>query len=298
MSSRRRKVRVVRAIDPPLGLGRDYARAIRSMEALVFEHLDRHVFPAYAQGVRRDELPQGVIAGMLSLSPALATAFSDTRIRTMALSVAQRVDARHRGEFYRRAGSALGVDVLVSEGFRDRMVGQWVDENTALIKSIRDTVGAGVNADLERAFAAGVRHEVVRRQWEDRGLPLEFGTLRGRAKVIARDQANKLNGQLNEARQRALGVTHYIWQTVRDERVRGAHAARQGRRYAWDKPPQDGHPGQPVQCRCSAAAVLDLDEVLAQPGVVSLPRRQATSLVPAAAALIAATLVTGQPSGG
>lgn len=53
---------------------------------------------------------------------------------------------------------------------------------------------------------------------------------------------------------KALGearpTTHYTWRTARDDRVRPAHAANEGRVFAWSDPPATGHPGQGSNCRC------------------------------------------------
>jgi hypothetical protein len=43
----------------------------------------------------------------------------------------------------------------------------------------------------------------------------------GRAALIAVDQIGKLNGQLTKQRQMEGGIDVYVWQTARDERVRG-----------------------------------------------------------------------------
>ncbi len=51
---------------------------------------------------------------------------------------------------------------------------------------------------------------------------------------------------------------HYIWRTARDGRVRPEHARREGRIFAWDDPPWDGHPGSAPGCRCSSEAVVEL----------------------------------------
>jgi SPP1 gp7 family putative phage head morphogenesis protein len=96
----------------------------------------------------------------------------------------------------------------------------------------------------------------------------EFGFARSRAKLIARDQTSKFNGSLNRIRQQQAGITEYRWSTSHDERVRGnpdgkypnarpSHWAREDKVFAWDKPPSDGHPGEPINCRCVALAVLN-----------------------------------------
>lgn len=64
--------------------------------------------------------------------------------------------------------------------------------------------------------------------------------------------------EINERRQRDLGVTHYIWRSVDDSLVRTTHAERDDRLFSWDDRFSDGHPGHGYNCRCSAKpAILD-----------------------------------------
>ena len=69
--------------------------------------------------------------------------------------------------------------------------------------------------------------------------------------------------EINERRQRQLGVTHYIWRSQDDEKVRTAHAERDDRVFAWDDAFADGPPGHAYNCRCQAEpAILDRNVVL------------------------------------
>ncbi len=47
-------------------------------------------------------------------------------------------------------------------------------------------------------------------------------------------------------------ATHYIWRTQSDNRVRSSHAANNGKIFAWNNPPETGHPGEDYNCRCVA----------------------------------------------
>ncbi len=47
-------------------------------------------------------------------------------------------------------------------------------------------------------------------------------------------------------------TTHYIWRTQGDDKVRASHAANNGKIFAWDNPPETGHPGEDYNCRCTA----------------------------------------------
>jgi len=44
----------------------------------------------------------------------------------------------------------------------------------------------------------------------------------------------------------------YIWRTVRDSKVRSAHADRDGKLFSWTNPPPGGHPAEDYNCRCWA----------------------------------------------
>ena len=59
-------------------------------------------------------------------------------------------------------------------------------------------------------------------------------------------------GLIGELRQRALAVEFYVWRSEDDEKVRRAHAVYDDQVFRWDDPPEDGHPGQAINCRCRA----------------------------------------------
>lgn len=74
---------------------------------------------------------------------------------------------------------------------------------------------------------------------------------------IARDQTQKMYGELNHARQIQVGIRRYEWQSSLDERVRPSHIEKSGVIFEWDHPPEDtGHPGDDIQCRCVALGVV------------------------------------------
>jgi SPP1 gp7 family putative phage head morphogenesis protein len=80
------------------------------------------------------------------------------------------------------------------------------------------------------------------------------GIGRRRARLIARDQASKLNVAMNEFRQRQAGVSHFRWKTIMDGRERQSHHDKNGKVYAWEAPVEK--PGQAINCRCRAIAIL------------------------------------------
>ena len=156
-----------------------------------------------------------------------------------------------RRQFDRQIKTVLGVNPIISEPFLEPMVQSFVERNAALIKDIPDQSIARVETKLRTGIEAGDSLKTLTATVQN-----ELRIAKNRAKLIARDQTNKFLGNLNELRQTSLGVEEYIWSTSKDERVRSSHAARDGRKFKWDDPPPDGHPGIPIQCRCTALPVL------------------------------------------
>lgn len=166
-------------------------------------------------------------------------------------------DRFNRQQFHAVFRSVFGVDIFTTEPFLADLLAAWEAENIKLINSISSQYLDQLHGKIVAAVRAGkpskVIAEVVRETFD---LP------RNRAKLIARDQIGKLNGQLTMARQKNIGVESYVWRTSLDERVREEHKAREGEKFSWDEPPKDGHPGNPINCRCSAEAVFpDLEDL-------------------------------------
>lgn len=188
----------------------------------------------------------------------------DGRLEGAIRDFGQRTAAYQGSELQRQIRSALGVEVPLSDPRYGDRLRAWTLENVGLIKSIpSDALGS-----VERLVVAGVN---TGRRWEDLAQKIEdrFAVSRSRAALIARDQIGKFYGSVQRARQTNLGITHYTWRTSLDERVRPEHAAREGKRFAWNDPPEDGHPGHPINCRCTAEP--DLSTVLEKLGLEGAP---------------------------
>lgn len=131
------------------------------------------------------------------------------------------------------------------------LVKGWARDNVKLIKSI----DARYFSEIEKLIRDGFREGTTTAELAA-GIRQRFEVSRSRAKLIARDQVATLNSKATEAKQRRLGVTHYIWRTSQDERVRDEHEEREGVAFSWDEPPADGAPGEAIACRCTAEPLL------------------------------------------
>ncbi len=141
--------------------------------------------------------------------------------------------------------AVFGVDVFYDEPWLQAEMLSFANTNVALIKSIR----VKSVSDIERITYEGVRSG---RRAEDIAVDIrkQYGVTRNRAKLIARDQVSKFNGQLTRLRQMDAGVNTFRWSTAGDRRVRPQHDLLEGRVFSWNDPPSIGFPGEPIQCRC------------------------------------------------
>ena len=180
-------------------------------------------------------------------------------------------------QYKRSIRAVLGVDVLARDANVAEMFSSWVRENVSLIKSIPDQMLTQVEGIAQRGLRSGRSPRDLAKEIKGR-----FGVTESRARLIASDQINKLNGQITEKRQKDLGIETYFWQTSGDERVRESHKVLDGKLCRWDDDTvysddmgatwkkrssiggDDGHPGSPVRCRCSG--LPNLTDILGELG--------------------------------
>lgn len=284
-----RRTVVVPSAPYPAAIAREYEKSIRRIGVRIWrwaEVVVPKLLPGRTDSLRADD--DRARGALIELDDLLSEAFDDKWAHEQSGLASKAVDRHNASANYKEIGKALGIDVVRSQEFSGPILKDWVAANSDLIQSVRESAIYGMRADIEAAFEKGMRWEELRDRWVERGLPLEFGTLEGRASVIARTEVGKLNARLTEARQRDLGVDEFVWRTVGDLRVRDEHRARNGKRYTWDG--ADLKPGEAVQCRCQAEAVLDLDavesEIAPAPTLVKprpVPQIQAAALAKAKA---------------
>lgn len=174
--------------------------------------------------------------------------YLEPKLKATATKIFQSASRKHKEDFVRSIEENSGIDVvpLMQREDLSPLIYKKVADNVNLIKSIPEKYAEKTKDILAESL--------TKKDWTGAVDKLEeLGNVtRRRAKLIVRDQMEKVNAALNEERQKGIGVTHYIWRTVGDSRVRSEHRDRDGERFAWNDPPDDGHPGEPVNCRCVA----------------------------------------------
>ena len=175
----------------------------------------------------------------------------DTAVRALSNRQAGEIDTFNENQINQQFRKILGLDIVGSLTVDlSATLDAFNESNVGLIKSIPEKYLDDVKEMTLRNFRAGNRFSEWSKDLEDR-----FGVSKSRAALIARDQTNKLNGELNQIRNQELGLDEYTWRTSMDERVRESHKVLEGRVFSYtdpEKQPPEGHPGQPIQCRCQA----------------------------------------------
>lgn len=187
--------------------------------------------------------------------------YLNTNAETLAKNWVDSVNRINKVKNEKEMAKSLGIDAarILEEQDVKETLDIMLIESQELIRTIPYNLVGKVSQRVLQTFKGEAMPE-GRTLLEQ--IQHEFGLSYDRAKVIARDQTSKLNGNLNAVRQMGLGIEEYIWQTAGDERVvgrpgglyprgnrmHGNHWERQGKRFKWTEPPADGHPGEAIQC--------------------------------------------------
>lgn len=230
-----------------------------------------------ARGVRIDEDESQLTSRMIERASRMAEAASDrTIVEGLASKAGQQVSAHQRGELDRQSRAALGVSVPTVDQGIGPLIRHFTTENAALIKSLAGRPVDDVAKIVTRAFTTNAHPDTVAAEIQAR-----YGIAERHARLIARDQIAKLNGQITAARHQELGLKRYRWRTMRDRRVRPTHRDREGKIFEYGKGPI---PGTEICCRCVEEPMFD--DILALLGgpapapLVSVPKSLAVPTKP------------------
>ena len=235
--------------------------AVKTAAALrpVFDLVMVHVLPLADPDYRQDA-PAGFETIVAAFAGLRAGVFQRMLqgLELEAWRAARGTDAQNREEFRR----VLRVEPFEAEPWLGPLTRDWITENASLVRTTAEGQFNALENAMFRMIRGGESMKDIRRE-----LQRTFDTSVARAKLIARDQVSKYNGQLNRERQTRLGVTEYVWHTVEDARVRPDHGRLDGLTFRWSDPPvtvttgnragERNHPGGDIQCRCWPEPVLD-----------------------------------------
>jgi SPP1 gp7 family putative phage head morphogenesis protein len=194
--------------------------------------------PASAQRIFRD------------LARDFFAEFSNEKVAATVRRFGVELSDYQRREVARQFEQAIGFDPFrMGEAWLPARIEGFTAENVALIRTVPERYFADIETNLIRSLRGGMRWEEIAPMLEER-----FGVAESNAERIARDQVGKFYAELNQARQRDVGVDSYVWRTARDNRVRDSHYDLEGTSFTWESGGDaiEGNPGEPINCRCQA----------------------------------------------
>jgi len=152
---------------------------------------------------------------------------------------------------------------------RGAAVQQIIDNNATLIQTVPQNVAQEFSRMAGEAQFAGMRPDELLDEFKKRAPHLTDAQIRR----IARTETGKAATALMEARSEDLGLSLYVWSSVKDERVRNSHRKMDGVICAWDDPPNpeqlagekrtygNYHPRCIFNCRCDPLVVVNLNDI-------------------------------------
>lgn len=219
---------------------------VPELASLVAEHAD----------FRMDAAPKKVNKLVAKVSTAFFAGLPPDNMEAIAARYADATSDLQRRELARQLKDAVSVAVPIDDARLGPAIEHFTSTNVSLIRTIPERYFSQVEQVVLQGVGDGDRWESIAERLEER-----YSVSEGVAKVIARDQVGKFYANLNETRQTNLGITHFYWQTADDERTCEICFPLNGKRFAWDNPPEEGLPGE-VHPQCGCSADPDTDDLV------------------------------------
>ena len=236
---------------PPRAAGAYEVQLRRSIVDPAMRQLRRTLERLAAQGVVTPEDVQRRILETMRLAYRAAEDVAEGAAFSHIAGVAKWHRRKLLAEF-RKVG--LDIAPFLSEDAVRQALDRRIADNVRLIKTIPERMHGSLVRRVRKQAADGWRFDPG---FLERTLRAEYKSTGYNLRRLTRDQTTKQIGQLTQIRHQQAGFERYVWLTAGDERVRDTHAANDESLFRWTEPPQTGHPGQEIQCRCQAQAWVE-----------------------------------------
>ena len=252
--------------EPPVKLQLDYYKALMAYTSEIAKIFKAEVFPAVEKAASKGLLDAEKTPIDIAFESFMtkATELSRAKINKAAKKMISGVEVFQRNLFVSNIKKSFGVDIEAIVNQKNvateiKAAEKW---NFDLIKSIKESYRDRGRVIVDEGLRTGrAQKDMVKDLLNLGGFDERYkGTEQRRAKLIVRDQSQKFAKSIDLARQKNIGVKHFIWVNVADDRVRDNHNLWGGHRFAYADPPDGFLPGDDVQCRCHAKP--DLEDLL------------------------------------
>ncbi|EBP0012912.1 hypothetical protein HX37_19350 [Salmonella enterica] len=221
-----------------------------------------------------DTPPLSITSRLAAVMQRLASISVSEVAARLSAGFVTRANLQNKEQTQRTFFQAFGIDLtgMLGDGAVKSAMEKAIIDNVDLITSIHTDFIHDIGEAVFASMKDGGRHENLIDLIKARGE-----VTRNRARFIARDQTSKLNADLTEARNVALGLDLYEWGGTGDERERDSHFVLNGMLCKYSDPTvysDDGgktwkkrstigafigKPGEDYQCRCLALPYVSWD---------------------------------------
>jgi SPP1 gp7 family putative phage head morphogenesis protein len=238
----------------PTAAERSYVRGVNAIVEESTRIINTYLTPELSDWpeVKADATSRRSLLRALSMAEVDLRRYLDGRdLQRLLSNVASRISRHSARDLERMIGERIQRGTSAVRAIRNR----WISANTDYIKEMflgrsRSSLIGGIRDRLQESLSDGRSVTVARSLLQER-----VSVARSRARLIATDQTLTLNSSMTRHRQMSSGIERYRWVTMRDDRVRESHQELDGTIQRWDDPPSEGHPGEPVNCRCRASPI-------------------------------------------
>lgn len=252
----------------------------RELDALLRHMLNVALDVVREEPKRINDAPIDWLRSAAAKANRISELLSSINYNAISNAIANRIVLRANSvnakRFDDKASEAIGVDLKGALIGGSKQVREQLDlarmTNASLITNMTDEFKRRIGKTIMDNVHAGERStNLITQIMED------YHVTQSRAKLIARDQTSKINGDLTKVRAEAIGVKTYIWSGSLDERERDSHRVMEGKLCKYSDPTvysDDGgetwkkrkairgvelHPSQDYGCRCIGRAVVNFE---------------------------------------
>ena len=249
----------------PMAAERSYQKQLVAINKIFYDKVREIIIPqlphlvSQAKSLRPDSVDSRLDAAWVDQLKQLTdstyidyqSTVTPNKISNITSEQADKISLMNKEQFVKTIQSSLSVNPIMQEPYLETQLKVFQNQNVDLIGKLGSDQKERVQQTLYSNLSQGNGIEKIQQELEK-----SEGIGENRARLIARDQTNKFNGQLTQLRQQELGITSYVWTTAQDERVRPTHKVLDGEVFTWEKGPKIGHPGSEINCRCIAQPVI------------------------------------------
>lgn len=169
-----------------------------------------------------------------------------------ASKTVSKMDKSFNGEY----GDALGTESL-TERAKDALARRYTESIRPFVEDFSSKMVLELRAMVSENARTGYRFDTLVDRLQGR-----FDVSQSKAEFLARNETSRFVSEHRRQRFGDAGITHYVWQTSGDSRVRPDHAKLDGKTFAYSNPPvvdetgRRANPGFDYQCRCVDEPVL------------------------------------------